>query len=275
MAEPSLADEIRAHYETVDEAGRLDRAQSQIEKVRTHQLLERYLPTPPAALLDVGGGSGVYAFWLAERGYQVHLIDSVAKHLEQARAAAETMPGIQLASIKFGDARQLEHEDSSIDAILLLGPLYHLTERQDRVRALREAYRVLRDGGVMFAASINRYASLVGALLEGLLDDPDFAPIYERDIREGQHRNPTNNPDYFTTAFFHHPHELKEEVVDAGFNLIALLAVEGPFRIARNFPEIWQNPEMQERILGLARTLEAEPTLWGVSTHIMAVGKKG
>lgn len=275
MGKPSLGDEIQKHYETVDEAGRLDRAQSQIEKIRTQELLERYLPSPPATLLDVGGGSGVYAFWLAERGYQVHLIDGVPKHLDQARSLAKGMPEIILASIKLGDARQLEHEESSADGILLLGPLYHLTQRSDRMQALREAYRVLRDGGVMFAASINRYASLMGALLEGLLGDQDFAPIYERDIREGQHRNPTTNPDYFTTAFFHHPHELKDEVLGAGFKLEALLAVEGPFRIAKDFAEIWQNPEMQERILGLVRRLETEPTLWGVSTHIMAIGKKG
>jgi nucleoside-diphosphate-sugar epimerase len=67
----------------------------------------------------------VYASWLSSQGYQVHLIDPVPLHLEQARADGRF-------SVAPGDARSLAEEDSSYDAVLLLGPLYHLTERADR-----------------------------------------------------------------------------------------------------------------------------------------------
>jgi ubiquinone/menaquinone biosynthesis C-methylase UbiE len=273
--EPGLPSEIREHYEIVAEAERLERAESEIEKVRTQELLRRYLPPPPAVILDVGGGAGVYAFWLARRGYQVHLIDGTPRHISQAEAAAQQTGGPPLASIKLGDARQLEHQDSSVDGILLLGPLYHLTERNDRALALREALRVLRPGGVLFAAAINRFASMFDALLENLVDDPEFAPIYEQDMRYGQHRNPTGNPKYFTTAFFHHPQELSDEIANAGFRFEALLAIEGPVRIMDDFPQQWSKPELRERLLRLTRLTEAEPTLWGVSAHMMAIGKKG
>ena len=111
----------------------------------------RYLPPSPQRVLDVGGAAGAYAYWLAERGHEVHLVDPVAKHLRQAEEAAARRPKI-LASIREGDARALPFEDASADAVLMLGPLYHLHERADRLKALREAARVLRAGGWLFAA---------------------------------------------------------------------------------------------------------------------------
>jgi SAM-dependent methyltransferase len=104
-----------------------------------------------------------------------------------------------------------------VDGVLLLGPLYHLTCRDDRLQALREAYRVVRPGGVIAAAAISRFASTYDGLLRGFLEDSRFEEIVERDVREGQHRNPTGRPEWFTTAYFHHPEELRDEVIEVGF----------------------------------------------------------
>ena len=202
------------------------------------------------------------------------LIDGVPLHIEQARETASQSVDQPLASIELGDARQLDFDDSSSDGVLLFGPLYHLTKRSERIQALREAYRVLRPGGVVMAAGITRFASTIAALLEGLVNDETFAPIYEQDLRDGQHRNPTEDPSYFTTAYFHYPQELKDEVLETGFRFEALLAVEGPAGITKDFSGQWQKPEVQERILSIVRHVEAEPTLWGISAHIMAVGTK-
>lgn len=272
--EPILPGEIRDHYEKVNEAERLEMAESQIEKLRTQELLRRYLPPPPAVIIDVGGGAGAYAFWLAERGYQVHLVDGTPKHIAQAEKTAQEIGDQPLASITLGDARSLDHADNSADGVLLLGPLYHLTNRSDRIRALREAHRVLRPGGIILAAGINRFASTIAALLEDLVDDAEFAPIYEQDLRYGQHRNPTENPKYFTTAFFHHPQELIDEIKGAGFRFEAMLAIEGPVMIMKDFTEQWCKPELRKKLLRITRLTEAEPTLWGVSPHIMGIGKK-
>src|SRR4029453_27280 len=125
------------------------------------------------------------------------------------------------------DARRLDQPDAGVDAVLLLGPLYHLTERADRVRALAEARRVVRPGGVGVAVAISRFASTVDGLARGRLDEPGFAAIVHRDLSDGQHRNPTRRPEWFTTAYFHLPDELATEVADAGLRLRALLAVEG------------------------------------------------
>src|SRR6266576_18572 len=140
------ADRIVRFYREADEASRLTTGWFQLEHARTEELILRYLPPAPATIIDAGGGSGVYACWLAARGYQVHLIDPVPKHVERARAASSAQPGSPLASAEVGDAGRLLQSDHSADAVLFLGPLYHLVEREDRIACLREAYRVLRPG---------------------------------------------------------------------------------------------------------------------------------
>ena len=174
----------------------------------------RYLPPPPAVVFDIGGGPGVYACWLARLGYAVHLIDPVPLHVEQARQASAQQPDTPIARCTVGDARRLDQADASVDVALLLGPLYHLTERDDRVAALREAARIVRPGGVVLAVGISRFVSTLDGMAHGYLADPAFAHIVRDDLATGQHRNPTNHPAYFTTAYFHHPAELKGEMED-------------------------------------------------------------
>src|SRR6202034_2104296 len=129
--------EIEAHYLHGGESERLSNEWGELERLRTQAILARHLPSPPAVILDVGGGAGAYAFPLARQGYEVHLIDPVELHVKQARSYSQAS-GIALASITQGDARQLDFPASSVDAVLLLGPLYHLVERSERMQALLE-----------------------------------------------------------------------------------------------------------------------------------------
>src|SRR5688572_5329616 len=170
--------------------------------MRTVELLQRHLPSPPARLLDVGGGPGAYACLLASLGYAVALVDPVPLHVEQARQACAAHPDRAIAACEIGDARHLAHADASMDAVLLLGPLYHLPEAEGRARAWAEARRVLRPGGVVLAAGISRFASLLESLKGGRVD-PIFDRIVERDLIDGCHVNDSGRPEYFTTAFFH------------------------------------------------------------------------
>lgn len=269
-----LLDEVLAYYERGLEFERLSKRTNPIELVRTQELLSRYLPPPPAVIFDVGGGSGIYACWLAQLGYKVHLIDPVPLHVEQARSASQVQPDYPLASAEVGDARQLNQANNSVDAVLLFRPLYHLIEHSDRIAVLREADRVLKSGGLVFAVGCSRFASLLDGLFRGWLDDPEFVEIVHRDLLEGQHRNPSNHPAYFTTAFFHHPDELKAEVEEAGLSCEKLLAIEGPGKLLQNFEEHWSEQSRRQRLLQAIRWLETEPSTLGVSAHIMAIGKK-
>jgi SAM-dependent methyltransferase len=268
-----LDPQIAAHYAEVPEQPRLAGPGS-LERIRTQELLGRWLPPPPAVVVDVGGAAGVYALPLAAQGYQVHLVDPVALHVAQALRASAAQPAAPLASATVGDARRLDRPDASADAVLLLGPLYHLTDRADRIGALTEARRVLRPGGVLAAAAISRFASTYDGLLRGYLDEPGFEAIVERDVAEGQHRNRTGRPEWFTTAFFHLPAELAGEVAAAGLRLAAVLAVEGPGGVLLDVGERLADPDRRERVLAAIRRVEAEPSLLGASMHLLAVAHR-
>ncbi len=151
------ADAIVRHYNRADEASRLSAGWFQLEQERTRELILRHIQPAPARVLDVGGGAGAYACWLAMRGYEVHLIDPVPRHIAQARAASAKRSQHPLASSEVGDARKLPQLNGSADAVLLLGPIYHL--RNEATGRLRCARHIASSG---LAAS---YGSLVSAAM--------------------------------------------------------------------------------------------------------------
>ena len=264
---------IESHYGTGYERSRLfPGGRPSLEFVRSMELLERLLPSAPARLLDVGGGPGTYAAPLTRRGYRVHLVDPVALHVKQARQVAGRDLGAVFTAA-CGDARQLAEPDGSQDAVLLFGPLYHLTSAGDRQRALHEARRVLRPGGRLLAMAVCRFASLLDGLYAGWLDDPVFRPIVEQDLADGQHRNPdpAGKPEFFTAAYFHAPDGLASEIAQAGFSGPAIYGVEGPGWPLR---KEWADPQRRKDILFAARAAETQPSLIGFSNHLLAAATK-
>lgn len=258
------------HYESIEEGRRLTEGLGQLELLRTQEVIGRYLADPPTDVLDVGGATGVHATWLAAEGRRVHVVDLMHHHV-QAAARLDGSPGRITAAV--GDARDRPVPDGSFDAVLLFGPLYHLVSREDRLRAWAEARRVLRPDGLIFAAAISRFASLFDGLARGYLFDPEFRQIVERDLREGQHRNPRDRPHWFTTAYFHHPQELREEAEAAGARVVEVVGVEGLAHWLPHLDEHWSTPEGKETILFAARAVESEPSLIGLSGHLIAVAR--
>jgi ubiquinone/menaquinone biosynthesis C-methylase UbiE len=263
-----MVQQIEEHYESADEAGRLDKPRGAVEFLRTMEIVGRFLPPPPARLLDVGGGPGRYALEFQKAGYVVELVDALEEHVAQAKAA-----GVTFATV--GDARNLQQADDSADAVLLLGPLYHLTERRDRVQAWTEAARVVRPGGVVVGAAISRFASLIDGLTLGLLADPGFAGIVDEDLRTGQHRNPAQHEKWFTTAYFHHPDELTPEMTDANLVPELVAAVEGPAQtVGPALAEWLANAPLRDTMLSFLAQVETEPAIIGSTGHLLAVGRR-
>ena len=182
--------EIVEHYGAFEENDRLNTPHGQLEFLRTQTVLRQELPGPPAIVYDVGGGTGPYADWLGSLGYESHLIDIVPRHIEQARSK----PSSCITSAYVGDARALDVPNEIADVVLLLGPLYHLPDRQDRVTCWREAARILKPSGLVVAAIISRFASLLDGLSRDLVADPAFRSIVEVDLDTGVHANPLATP---------------------------------------------------------------------------------
>ena len=265
--------EVVEYYRRYPEETRLQSGSSQLEFERSKEILRRVLPSPPARVLDVGGAAGAYSFFLADLGYETHLVDLSSRLVEEARARNARRPR-PIASFTVADARSLPQGDGSADAVLLMGPLYHLPEAADRVAALGEAFRVLAKSGVVAVAAISRYASALDGMARKLSLDPRFVSIRDRDLAEGQHRNDTGDERYFTTAYFHRPEDLRGEIEAAGFRDVSIVGVEGPGWMLADFDERWADDALRRDLLAVARALEAEPSTVGVSAHFLGVGRK-
>lgn len=264
---------VRALYDNYDEASRLLGGLGQVEFVRTCEIVARYLPPPPAVVFDIGGGPGHYLRWLLAEGYEAHLLDPVPIHAARAQTVVAAHRGPNRGTAEQGNALALPFPDSSGDAVLLLGPLYHLTAKADRLAALAEARRVLRPGGLLAAAAIGRFSDLLYALDDRLLHDGQFTQIVARSLQDGRHHNPQRLYSSFTSGYFHHPEQLEAEVTAAGFTAVQILAVEGPAWADRDLAEDFQEPAFRERLLTFLREIEADRTLLGASPHLLAVAQ--
>lgn len=261
--------DVVAHYELGFEESRLfDDGRPRLEYLRTLELLHRVLPPPPGRIVDVGGGTGVYAVPLAERGYSVHVVEPIDHHVNRVREIAQSQNLANLTA-DVGDGRDLSGVADRADAVLLLGPLYHLTEATDRARSFDEAVRVVRPGGKVVAVGISRFASLIDGLKRRILHDEVFRGIVEQDLATGQHRNPdvVGRPEFFTTAYFHRPEELAAEARAAGLTEVELFAVEGPGWIVEDADDM-------ENQLYAARAVESERAVLAVTSHFMVVGTR-
>jgi len=253
-----------------DEDSRL--ADHPLEYIRVKRIISRYLTDAPMAIADVGGASGIYSFWLAELGHEVSLVDLTPRHIELARARADAT-GNHLHSYHCADARHLPFDDATFDLVLEMGPLYHLQNRNDRLDVLREACRVLKPGHLVMCQVISRWASLIDGFQYGFVADAYFREIMINDMATGCHNNPQKTDHYFTTAYFHRPNEIKEELEQTGLSDISLLAVEG-FATGKDTEGLLADPVTASALMDCLDETEITPELLGVSSHIMAIGLK-
>jgi S-adenosylmethionine-dependent methyltransferase len=237
----------------------------------TMRTLEEYLPKPPADLLDVGGGPGRYAILLSERGYRVTLADISGAMLAFARSKAAEA-GVELAGCLRADAAGLGVIPSErFDAVLLMGPLYHLITPRERQAAVSEAYRLLREGGVLFAAFITRYAPIRYVAKY----DPQFIVEHPDKLEEMLTTgvNIGGSGGGFTNAYFALPTEIRPLMQELGFNTLDLIACEGVVsRIDERINEL--TGEEWEEWVDLNYLLGKDPTIHGAADHLLYVGMK-
>jgi SAM-dependent methyltransferase len=167
------------------------------------------------------------------------------------------------------DARELDLADQSVDAVLLLGPLYHLERRADRLQALAESRRIVRDGGPVFAAAISRWAPRMDGILRSRLDKT--FPEIEAEVAtlERTGRLPPFGPGLFC-GYTHRPGQLRAELAASGFRIVDLVCVEGPAYLLDDLPERLADDDGRRAVLETARALERVPELLGIGPHLVA-----
>ncbi len=257
---------LEAYYARGLEADRLAAdGRGMLEFARTVEIIDRRLPPAPAVVADVGGGPGRYTAWLAGRGYQVEHRDLIPLHVEQVRAGANGSPMVRA---QVGDALDLDLADASVDAVLLLGPIYHLRRRVDRIGALREATRIVRPGGPVFIAAISRWAPRLDGVLRQRLYDVYPTIIDQVATAERAGWVPPLHPGAFT-AYCHRPGQLRAEVRAAGLEFVDLVSVEGAAWMLGSLADRLADPDDREVLLEAVRATERVPELLGVGPHLL------
>lgn len=257
---------IEAYYDAnaKTEWERFDR--HKMEFAITKRALAQYLPPPPARILDCGGGPGRYAIHLAQQGYRVTLLDLSQGNLLLAKQKAEAA-GANLVEYIHGNALDLTRfSEAHFDAVLLLGPLYHLITPEARQQAMQQALRVLQPGGVLCAGFITLYAPLRDAIAKGYLRDYAGNPALAELLLTQQALNPG-----FTDAWFARPDEVRPWMEACGLRTLSLMAVEG--LAAGHEQHLNALPESAfEYWVELSYRLCADPHLLGAADHLLYVG---
>ena len=262
--------DIAAFYDSDPEKERVRLERHQLEYDLTWRYLDRYLPLE-GTVLEIGAAAGSYTLELARRGYEVTAVDFSAALIEICRQRLAEEGLEKRVRLVVADARDLgDVGDKAFDAVLLMGPLYHLIREADRTRALQEAYDRLRDGGVLFSAFISRYG-IFGDLIKNVpewIDD-------EKEVRSflASGRRPDDAPRGGFRGYFAEVSEIAPLHEAVGFETVVLAGVE-PAISADDESYNRLEGKRRERWLDLLVEISTEPSTIGASRHLLYVGRK-
>lgn len=275
---------VLAGYNAGAERNRLRTGIGIIEFERTKEILLDKLSPPPAVIYDIGGAYGEYAWWLASLGYEVHLFDLSETNIRMSAELSDEYPGLSLKSAEVCDARAIARPDKSADAVLLMGPLYSITEYEERILTIMESRRVLKDNGVLFSAALTPYSVLVARLAayhrddakkRTELDDPTVIAMIERALDDGCYINPERRiASGLGSSHLHTAKALREELLCGGFETLSVHGVMGGAWLAPNLNDLLKNPKTRETLMKTVRMLDMHEEIIGLSGHLLAVSRK-
>lgn len=263
---------IEIFYNNASEDTRLEKGMGVFEFERIKTLIEKYLPESNSRIIDVGGGTGKYAAWLAQKGHDVHLVEPVSKHIEIAKSRASRLKN--KFSIHLGEARKLEFPNNFADLIILHGPLYHLQTKEARAKAISEAKRVVKNNGIILGFAINYTASTLVGLLNGLIHKKSFFDMCKQELATGLHNPPPDFPWLLAEAYYHKPEELKNEFTIQELIHLNTYAVEGMAWLDKDYFANMLHKKKRETLLELLKVTETDHYLLSFSPHMMIVTQK-
>jgi ubiquinone/menaquinone biosynthesis C-methylase UbiE len=276
---------VQKYYGIFPEWGRLERPHDGALEFEVNRAwISRYLPKPGARILDIGGGPGRYAIWLAEHGYNVTLADLSSDLLAIAREKAAEA-SVELEAIVEANAIDLSMlPDESFDAALCMGPMYHLLDEGDRHAAAGELLRVTSSGGTVFVAFLNRLQALRVVINPDILErmresgfsisTPSNFNLIRRWHEDGVFISPA--PGVFTDSYFAHPEEIKPLIEAAGFETLELVSSESIADPVQKHLAAFKDdePELYEWVLERLIAIANQPSIVGNAGHLLYIGRK-
>lgn len=250
------------------EHNRLDRHQLEFDLTRRY--LDQYLP-PQGTILEVGSATGKYTLDLARKGYTITAVDMSKGLLEKCKENITSEGLEKQVEFVLADARNLsEIPKNRFDAVLLMGPLYHLVVEADRKTALKESLDRLREGGILFSSFISRFG-LMSDLLKNVPNwIEDQADVWSV-LKFG--KDPEDHPRGGFRGYFAQPYEIAPLHEEVGFDTLVVTGVE-PVISADDESYNGLQGKHRQQWLDLLYAMSAEPSILGASRHLLYVGRK-
>ncbi len=267
-----ISKELENFYNKASEETRLEKGMGIFEFERIKELIKLHISKPNITIVDVGGGTGKYSEWLAKENHTVHLIEPVLKHIKLAEKRAKKLKNP--FSVTIGKAQHLPYKDNYADLVILHGPLYHLQKREDRIQAILEAKRVLKKDGIILGFAINATASTVVGLMNGMIHANSFFEMCKEELTSGIHNTPKDFPFLLADAFYHKPHDLKEEFLEQNLKFINLFAVEGMIWLDNEYFANMIDKKKSKTLKALQKLTQNDEYLLPFSPHMMIAVRK-
>ena len=255
---------LKRYYETYDEDGRLLSRSGQIEYLTTMRYIEQYL-RPGMRILEIGAATGRYSHALARRGYQVDAIELLEHNIGIFKA--NTQPGERI-TITQGNAIDLSaFPNDTYDITLLLGPMYHLFTREEQHRALAEALRVTKPGGLLYTAYCNNEATIYNfCFMRGYLMDPHFFPLIDKETFKC-----TSNPE--DRFVLHRPAEIDALMADLPARRLHFIGTDMMTMYIKDTIEA-MSEEMYQYYLKYHFLICERPDMIGITNHYLDICRK-
>jgi len=266
--------EIINYYNQFDEWGRLEREPIEFQ-VNWHYI-KKHLPKT-GYVLDNGAGPGKYSMELAKDGYKVTLTDLTPKLVEIAKNKAKELDlEGQFDGFYAADARELKMiKDEQFDSSLMLGPMYHLQEENDRIMAVKELNRVTRKNGLVFVAFMPR----IRHVLTSLLSPENWKPNNNIDtILRFSKSGCFNHADEgrFTAVYYFNIEDINPFMEAQGFETLDLIGSNAGAILNNDSWDYWRDKGEQEvkNMIDLIIEKATDPYILGISSHLLYIGRK-
>ncbi|OPA72879.1 hypothetical protein BVG16_31680 [Paenibacillus selenitireducens] len=258
------------YYEAYTEEIRFTRNSSKIEFLTSVKALSPQI-SDASCILDVGAGTGAYSFYFAERGHQVTAIDITPRHIDAIRQQLASSPHELELEARLGDATNLcDIAAESYDVVLCMGPMYHLVEESQQRKCIEECLRVLKPGGILAVAYINKL-SILPMLVN---KEPDFVreSVVQKILQEGTIQSGEADC-FWTDAHFATPSSITSLLTSYAVKEVDHLGTDGVSHTISRSVDVLSEEQFQAWLLYHEATCR-EPSILGLSTHGLFIGEK-